>query len=83
MIKMFGTTWCGDCKRAKVLLEEMCETYHWVDVDEDAAGRDYVMHVVGKVKVPLIEFVDGTFLVEPSNGELQEKLLKLRDVATR
>lgn len=78
MIKMFGTTWCGDCKRAKAVLDEMGEAFEWIDVDRDETSRAHVVSVIGKVKVPLIEFADGSHLVEPSNQALKEKVNALR-----
>lgn len=78
MIKMYGTTWCGDCHRARRVLDELKEAYDWIDVDKDAAGKAHLVSVVGKVKVPLIEFEDGTHLVEPSNAALTEKVHALR-----
>jgi glutaredoxin-like protein len=78
MIKMYGTTWCGDCHRAKRVLDELDERYEWIDVDRDKAAREHLVQVVGKVKVPLIEFGDGSHLVEPSSDTLRAKVSSLR-----
>ena len=50
MIKMYGTTWCGDCHRARRVLDEMQEAYQWLDVDKDVEARQHLVGVVGKVK---------------------------------
>jgi thioredoxin reductase (NADPH) len=82
-ITVFGTQWCGDCKRAKQFFGEQRVHYRFVDVDMDADGLAYVEEVnEGKRIIPVIRFADGSTLVEPSNAELAEKL-ELRTVASR
>ncbi|MBI2941094.1 MAG: FAD-dependent oxidoreductase [Chloroflexi bacterium] len=74
-IRMYGTTWCGDCKRAKKFLGEHRVRYTFVDVDADAEGLRIVEEVnQGKHIIPTIFFPDGSALVEPSNAELAERL---------
>ncbi len=72
---VYGTTWCGDCKRAKQFFGEQRVPYRFVDVDADAEGMAYVQRVNdGKSIIPVIDFPDGSTLVEPSNVELAAKL---------
>ncbi len=72
---VYGTAWCGDCKRAKQLLGEQRVPYRFVDIDADPEGLAYVQEVnEGKSVIPVIVFEDGTLLVEPSNAELAAKL---------
>ncbi len=72
---VYGTTWCGDCKRAKQFLGEQRVQYQFVDVDGDAEGMAYVQQVnQGKSIIPVIRFADGSTLVEPSNAEMAAKL---------
>ena len=33
-ITVYGTTWCGDCRRAKLFLDT--RRNDWVDIEEDA-----------------------------------------------
>ena len=74
-ITLYGTQWCGDCKRAKQFLGEQRVHYRFVDVDADEAGLAYVEQVSdGKRVIPVIVFGDGSTLVEPSNAELAAKL---------
>jgi thioredoxin reductase (NADPH) len=74
-ITVYGTSWCGDCKRAKQFFGEQRIHYHFVDVDADADGLAYVEEVNGgKRIIPVILFGDGSTLVEPSNAELAAKL---------
>jgi thioredoxin reductase (NADPH) len=74
-IVMYGTAWCGDCKRAKQFLGEQRVGYRFVDIDGDADGLAYVQELNdGKSIIPVLVFADGTTLTEPSNGELADKL---------
>ncbi|MGC9962638.1 MAG: FAD-dependent oxidoreductase [Acidimicrobiales bacterium] len=74
-ITVYGTQWCGDCKRAKQFFGEQRVHYRFVDVDVDTDGLAHVEQVNdGKRVIPVIEFADGSTLVEPSNAELAEKL---------
>ena len=82
-IKVYGTSWCSDCKRAKQFFGEQRVHYDFIDVDADAEAMAYVENVNdGKQIIPVIEFEDGSTLIEPSNAELAEKL-GLRTVARR
>lgn len=75
VIRMYGTSWCGDCKRAKRFLAENRVPFEYVDIDMDEAGRRTVEETNGGMRsVPTIFFPDGSVLVEPSNVELAEKL---------
>jgi mycoredoxin len=77
-IIMYGTHWCGDCFRSENLLKRRNISYRYVDIDEDAHARDFVLEVNGGyASVPTIIFPDGDILVEPSNRELEEKLARV------
>lgn len=74
-IKMYGTVWCSDCKRAKKFFGEQRVHYDFIDIDEDPQGLKVVEEVNdGKQIIPTIVFEDGSTLVEPSNAELAQKL---------
>ena len=74
-IIIYGTVWCGDCKRSKKFLGEQRVHYDWVDIEENAEAMAFVEKVNdGKHIVPTILFPDGTALVEPSNADLAKKL---------
>ncbi len=74
-ITVYGAYWCPDCRRSKQFLGEHQIPYNWVDVEQDAAGEQYVLRKNnGKRIIPTIEFADGSILVEPSNAELAAKL---------
>ncbi len=78
-IRVYGTTWCPDCARAKQVLANNSVTYDWIDITNDAEARAYVEKVnKGNRSVPTIVFPDGSVLVEPSNAELEKKLASLK-----
>jgi mycoredoxin len=74
-IVMYGTTWCGGTRRARLVFDQNHIAYRWVDIDKDAAARHFVEETNhGYRSVPTIIFPDGTILVEPSDLELSKKL---------
>ena len=73
--KFYGTPWCSDCKTSKSFLKEHLIHYEYIDISEDEEAALIVERINnGKRKVPTIEFSDGSYLVEPSNAELANKL---------
>ena len=75
LINVYGTTWCGDCKNAKDFLDSNNIKYEWTDLDKNPDLYKYVRDINnGQEIVPTIVFPDGSFLSEPSNQQLKEKL---------
>ncbi len=78
-ITVYGTDWCGDCRRTKRLLDEHQIPYNWIDIDKDREGEKFVKTTNrGNRSVPTIVFGDGSILVEPTNTRLSEKLFETR-----
>jgi len=78
-ITVYGTTWCGDCRRALRLLDQHQAQYHYVDIEIDDGAREYVERLnQGYQSVPTILFPDGSVLVEPSVAMLTQKLILLK-----
>ena len=74
-VVMYGTTWCGDCRRAKKVLERRGVGYAWIDVEKTKGARDEMMRLSGgDRRVPTMLFPDGSVLIEPDNRELEAKL---------
>ena len=74
-IVVYGTAWCGDCRRAKKLLERRGIDYAWVDGEEQKGAKEEMLRLNGgDRRVPTLLFPDGSVLVEPSNAELGAKL---------
>ncbi|KAF0111504.1 MAG: hypothetical protein FD147_855 [Chloroflexi bacterium] len=75
IIKVYGTTWCGDSRRARQFFEENKIEYTWIDIDRDQDAGKYVESVNnGYRSVPTILFPDGSLLVEPSLFQLKSKM---------
>jgi glutaredoxin-like protein len=74
-IRVYGTTWCPDCARAKQFLNKRCIPFEWIDIEKNDKARAHVVEVnKGYQSVPTIIFPDGSLMVEPSNAELEKKL---------
>ena len=73
-IKMYVTTWCGDCRMAKRWFDNRGIAYESINIEEDDNAADYVRRVNrGYKSVPTIVFPDGSILVEPSPRDLASK----------
>jgi mycoredoxin len=74
-ITVYGTSWCGGSRRARLLLDRNNIPYTWIDIDQDEKAAKYVESVNrGYRSVPTIVWPDGSMLVEPSEDDLAEKL---------
>lgn len=79
LIKVYGTSWCGDCRRAKAVFAELQVPYMWIDIDQNPQAAAFVKQVNrGLRRVPTIIFPDGTILVEPESDTLRTKLNKFQ-----
>jgi mycoredoxin len=73
-VEMYGAEWCGDCTRAKMLLNHKGVDFVWHDTDSSDENRAKAQEISGLPKIPVIVFPDGTFLSEPSNPLIVERL---------
>ena len=73
-IVIYGADWCGDCRRAKRLLDDRGVEYSWIDVEADRAAAERARLISGRRNIPVIVMPDGTILVEPSDAELDAQL---------
>ncbi len=74
-IIIYGTNWCGDCRRVRRLLDQNNIVYQYINIDVDKDAEEFVFKVNNGLRsVPTIVFEDGSILVEPSNRTLAEKL---------
>ena len=73
---VYGTNWCGDCRRTQRFLQDNQVNYKFINIDQDKKGEQFVLSANrGMRSVPTILFPDGSILVEPTNGQLADKLL--------
>ncbi len=74
-IVIYTTRWCGDCHRAKQVMQLMQIPYVEVDISHDLEAAELVIQINrGYRSVPTIVFPDGSVLTEPKTVTLMEKL---------
>ena len=74
-LTVYGASWCPDCRRAKQFLAAHRIAYDWIDLEEHPdASAEVEARNGGKRIIPTIVFPDGSFLAEPSNDELAERV---------
>ncbi|HVB63780.1 MAG TPA: glutaredoxin family protein [Nitrolancea sp.] len=73
-LRIYGTTWCGQCYMARRYFDEHDVPYDFIDIDRDEQGLRFVEATNGGMRsVPTIVFPDGTILVEPGRRQLAAK----------
>jgi mycoredoxin len=77
-IRMYTTTWCSDCRMAKMYLADRGISYEEIDIEQTPGAAEIVMQVNhGKRKVPTLD-IDGRFLaLSPFNRRQLEEALGL------
>jgi thioredoxin reductase (NADPH) len=75
LIRVYGASWCPDCRRSKRFLGDQRVPFEWHDIEVDPDGVRVVQeHNGGNNIIPTIVFPDGSHLAEPTNEELASKL---------
>tara|TARA_B100001250_G_scaffold60282_1_gene47004 strand:+ start:1780 stop:2025 length:246 start_codon:yes stop_codon:yes gene_type:complete len=75
IIKFYTTDWCGDCARSKALLNKLNINFDEINVDTNSDANEYITKLQNNQRrIPTIVFEDGTYLVEPTDPELLEKI---------
>jgi mycoredoxin len=65
-VTMYGTPWCGDCRRAKNFLRDRGVSFKEVNIDETPGAEELVLRVNnGLRKVPTIEVEGRYFACSP------------------
>ena len=78
-IDFYTTDWCGDCVRSKALLKKLNLAFNEINVDLNEDANEYIKTLqVNQRRIPTIVFEDKSFLVEPSDVELENKLKELK-----
>ena len=74
-VVMYSTTWCGDCRRSKSLLDRMGVPYQEINIDDDPEAAATVQQLNrGYRSVPTIVIDGTTVLTEPSDRQLMAAL---------
>jgi mycoredoxin len=65
-IRMYATKWCGDCRRARLFLEEKKIAYEELDINADPEAAKFVIKAnAGKRKVPTFDVDGRVFSISP------------------
>jgi mycoredoxin len=57
MIKMYTTSWCGDCQVTKTFLHKFAIPFEEINIEQNPHAADYVMQVNGgRRSVPTLEY---------------------------
>jgi glutaredoxin len=77
-IVMYGSPWCGDCRRAKQFLRERGVEFREVDIDDNPEAQALVVRVNnGLRRIPTIETEGRFFACSPFNPEQLAEELKI------
>jgi len=76
-VEFYGAAWCGDCVRARALLEHYGVDFTYHDVDASDEDKAKAIELSGRPNIPVLLFPDGSVLTEPSNKLLNNKLTEL------
>lgn len=79
-VKVYSTSYCGYCQRAKLLLERNKIPFEEIDVESDDEKRQWLVQVTGQKTVPQIFFDDepiggySDLQALENSGQLMKKL---------
>lgn len=77
-ITVYGTDWCGDCRRAKQFLRVRGIAFREVDIDENPEAANLVLRVNnGRRKVPTLEMGGRYFACSPFDPHQLAEELKI------
>ena len=74
-VLVYSSSWCGDCRRAKRVLEEAGASFEEVDVDRDAQAEAMILERSGGRRVvPTLKFDDRVWAFNPDPPLLRRLL---------
>ena len=74
-IRVYGASWCSDCRRAKRFLGDQRVPFEWHDIEQEPEYLEIVHERNnGNNVIPTIVFPDGSSISEPSNEDLANKI---------
>lgn len=74
-IRVAGTLWSPTSHQVKDFLARNQIPYQWLDIETDSIAEGMVDGALkGERKLPVVFFPDGSFLAEPDNRSLAEKV---------
>ena len=76
-LTVYGADWCRDCLRTKKQLTDLGVTFDYIDVEASADAASTAQQISGRTNIPVVVYPDGTHQVEPSNADVEAKLVEL------
>jgi glutaredoxin len=74
-LEVYGAPWCPHCRRTKQFLEAQRVTFEYHDIDRDPAAVETLERLQdGGRTIPMVVYSDGTHAVNPSDGEVAQRL---------
>ncbi|MEN9660431.1 MAG: hypothetical protein RLZZ443_360 [Actinomycetota bacterium] len=70
----YGADWCSDCRRAKAVFAAEGVEFEERNVEHSVEFTAEAEAISGRKNIPVIQFADGAFLVEPSDEALRTAL---------
>ena len=75
-VVMFSTSWCGYCRRLKLLMNSDGIPFVEVNIEQDPAAEQFVLQANGDgtATVPTLRFPDGSSMVNPTIAQVRDRL---------
>jgi len=74
-IRVAGTLWSASSHQVKDFLSRNQVPYQWLDIEADSVTKELVEGTLkGEWRLPVVFFPDGSYLAEPDNRALAEKV---------
>lgn len=84
MLKIYTTTWCPDCRRAKRFLADHGVPYEEINIERTEGAAAWVAaQNQGKYKVPTLDLEGRVFACSPYDARVLERELGLEPAAIR
>jgi mycoredoxin len=70
LIRMYSTSWCPDCRRARQFLRDRKLQFEEIDIEVSSEGAEFVMKAnEGRRRVPTFDVNGRVFSSSPFNVE--------------
>jgi thioredoxin reductase (NADPH) len=81
-LEVYGAPWCPHCRRTKQFLDAQRVAFEYHDIDRDPEAVETLERLQdGGRTIPMVVFPDGSHTVNPSDGELAQRLGVPREAA--
>lgn len=74
MIRVYGASWCGDCRRAKRFLSDQRIPYEWHDIEQEPSYLGAGIHFCATCDGPFYKGAEELMVLGGGNSGLEEGL---------